>query len=606
MKKATKILALATVLSMSLSLVNVHAAQTTTKIFEEDFNDWTAATTDYVKDNYWSDGGYTGNKIALVDEAEGDKALGFRSGVSIIKNFKESYDGLFGVSYTAKVSDKHSDKNGADSYVESVMELTLQDVKTGRDRRLHIQFGNKQALLYLRDNGAPKAWNYISQATVLEGEIDVTVRLNLDEKTFKLEAKDKENHTFTYEKGLEDDYKVKSMMFGASGDGTVYEKNESDSWTATTKYKYTTVDDIAVYQRDIPNDELTYLNKDFTDWSNDFFGGNLYDGWKYAADNYLKGQTAASDTTGNSLLTFENGKMKVNVVKNSNDRLYNAIIPLSETLTDGIAELSFKAQQNVGSEFAMVKAVASDDKELTSLWIKDGTVTLNHQYDNSAQKPNGSATPVKNAEGEHSYKLIINIDEKTMSVYYDGQYKGQYNIGLHAYQGTNLSYIALANIVIDDLVVKKAPLMTQYNYYGLRKDRSEELGDTWNAQWNETSENQYGHFMKCTTTDFWYSQDFGTKLTVSNPTGLDKNVMVVSAIYDADGRLYSVAMSDVKTLNKKSEDDAQSSELTTFDVKHEGLKLPQNTASFKFKTFLFDSIDSLTPVGEAIAMPTAN
>lgn len=618
MKKATKILALATVLSMSLSLVNVYAAQTTTKIFEEDFNDWTAVTSDAVVENGWTSGGITnGNKMVLSAVAEGDKALALRSGVFVKKEFKSLQSGNFGITYQTEASKAYLFKksNGdvvENDVVESTLKIGLKDEAQSASHILYVHFGNQTSMIHLRNyNGGnlslPNNWHYSAPATTLTGKINVSIKLDLAGKNCVIKAEDTEGHTYNFTKALPSayNYKVEYIAIGADGEGDVYAKDEETGNLATTGEKvYGKVDNIVVYQKDAPvTGELTYLNKDFTSVTEDFFAGDLYDGWKYAKDNGLKNQTTATDATGKELITFTDGAMNVGMVLSSDNRSYNAIIPLSQTITEGVFEISFKAKKYDTTKGAgMIKLVGENYNQSASVWLAgDNRINLNHESNDSRQLPYDmvSLTGI-DATVFHTYNLRVNLDSKCFTLFIDGKYKGEISFNDVAYCADDFKYVALRNVTIDDLVVKKAPLMTQYNYYGLREDGTEEISD-WKAQWTETAENQYGHFVKAKSEDFWFTKNFGTKLTIANPTGLEKNVMLISAIYDGSGKLYSIAMSDVKTLNTKA---ANGTELTTFDVKHEGKRLEPSMANYTFKTFLFDSIDGLVPVcGEAIVMP---
>lgn len=617
MKKATKILALATVLSMSLSLVNVHAAQTTTKIFEEDFNDWTAVTSDAVVENGWTSGGITsGNKMGLSTVAEGDKALALRSGVSVKKVFDSLQSGNFGITYQTEASKAYLFKkaNGdivENDVVESTLKIGLKDEEQSASHTLYAHFGDRTALIYLRAANGAKVdnnWHYISNGeTGLTGKINVSIKMDLAGKSCTIKAEDTEGNTYGFTKALPSgySYKVDSIEFGADGEGDVYATNdETGNLAMTGEKEYGKVDNIVVYQKDAPvTDSLTYLDKDFSSATEDFFAGDLYDGWKYAEDNKLKAQITATDTTGKELITFTDGAMNVGMIMSSNNRSYNAIIPLSQTITEGVFEISFKAKKYDTTKGAgMIKLVGTDYNQSASVWLAgNNLINLNHESNNSALLGNDmvSLTGI-DATVFHTYNLRVNLDSKCFNLFIDGKYKGEISFDNVAYCTSDVKYVALRNVTIDDLVVKKAPLMTQYNYYGLREDGTDEISD-WKAQWTETSENQYGHFMKAKSEDFWFTKNFGTKLTIANPTGLNKNVMLISAIYDAKGKLYSIAMSDVKTLNTKAANDT---ELTTFDVKHEGKRLEPSMANYTFKTFLFDSIDGLVPVcGEAIVMP---
>lgn len=616
MKKATKILALATVLSMSLSLVNVHAAQTTTKIFEENFNDWTAVTSDAVVANGWTEGGASNNKMGLSTVAEGDKALALRSGVSVKKVFDTLQSGNFGITYSTQPSEAYIFKkaNGdvvENDVVESTLKIGLKDETQSASHILYAHFGNGTSMIHLRAANSAKiddGWHYISNSsTGLTGKINVSIKLDLAGKNCVIKAEDAEGHTYNLTKALPSayNYKVEYITIGADGEGDVYAKNEeTGNYALTSEKVYGKVDNIVVYQKDAPvTDELTYLNKDFTSVTDDFFAGDLYDGWKYAKDNGLKNQTTATDATGKQLITFTDGAMNVGMVLSSDNRSYNAIIPLSQAITEGVFEISFKAKKYDTTKGAgMVKLVGSNYNQSASVWLSGSDrINLNHESNDSTQLKNDmvSLTGI-DATVFHTYNLRVNLNSKCFTLFIDGKYKGEISFDSVAYCADDFKYVALRNVTIDDLVVKKAPLMTQYNYYGLREDGTDEISD-WKAQWTETAENQYGHFVKAKSEDFWFTKNFGTKLTIANPTGLEKNVMLISAIYDKDGKLYSIAMSDVKALNTKT---ANGTELTTFDVKHEGKRLEPSMANYTFKTFLFDSINGLVPVcGEAIVMP---
>ena len=228
----------------------------------------------------------------------------------------------------------------------------------------------------------------------------------------------------------------------------------------------------------------------------------------------------------------------------------------------------------------------------------DKKLFLNHEWgsENANSKNDGGATladVVKPGEFQ-KYRFVLDTENAVYDVYIDGVYKGCYNARWNYKNDDtkNIRQMGFANVKIDNLVVKKAPMLYEYKYYGVRGDGTGV--EDWNSNWNETSAPAQ-YMQKLTMKDFWHSE-FGVKLTVSNPTGLEKTAVLISAVYDENGKLFSVAMSDQKTLNTKT---ANGTELTKFDVKH-SRRMLANMATYNAKTFLWDTTGTLTPVIESI------
>lgn len=632
MKKFNKLLALAIAGVMSLSAVNfnVSAATETTKVFEENFNDWTGATQALTAEQGWSGGHDSYTKI--IETAEGEKCFGTGKGAGITKTFDNPYTGMVGVTYTGTTA-RYYNSEGTVQNLTNVIEMELYDEKTQEWDKLHIQFepavnangvNVTNYLIHLRrtlETGEKCTWHYLSGTTELSDKFDVTMKINFADDSLALTATsiveaetEAETKTFSFSKNFDCDYSSVKNIALTGGDSRVdtksYTYDETDSAWKETGRAYATYDNICVYQKDVKTlPALTYLDKDFTDLENDFFGGNNYEGIKYFNSNAMSNKYSAEDETGKSLITFSDGAMNVGYVLNSSDKAIWAMLPLSEAITDGIVELSFKAKEKDAATdniHGMIKLMSNfgNDKnsELVSLWLEKGGVSLNHQNGSSVAAYGGVSVASGLGDDYHRYKMVINIPGRVINLYIDDVFYGQFGCYISQYQGNNFGYIALQNVVIDDVVVKKAPLLYQYSYEGLRESPAEDegLSEEWKEQWTQTAENTYGHRTKKTTTDFWYSK-LGTKMTISNPTGEDRTVMLISAVYDPEGKLYSAAMSDMVTLNKKDAE-GNGTEVTTLTAEHTK-RMAASMASYSIKTFVFDSITGLTPIYNAIEMP---
>ena len=232
---------------------------------------------------------------------------------------------------------------------------------------------------------------------------------------------------------------------------------------------------------------------------------------------------------------------------------------------------------------------------------KPDEVRFNHQ-DGLVRIQNGFKLAIP--EGLHEYKFLIDNVNDHYSLFVDGEYKGYYNFNgnykLYCETADSQKHLrlVLSNVIIDDVVVKDEPLLTQYYYTGYRADGTGEI-ENWGAGWTQTGENEYGHFSQHDITAFWFSKYYGTVVKIANPTNLDKTAVVFNALYDTSGKLVSVAMSDQKKLNTV---EANGTSITEFSVTHADMRMPGNLTNYTSKTIVMESTDNLKPLYNAIVL----
>ena len=585
MKKVKRLLGLVISLVMFASIIPANAAETSTKVFSDDFSS-AEKMSEY---ELIMASSYTGPQVWLDSNV-----LKINQGRGVKKTFDTPYTGMVAVEYDA----------GMNSEVRNVIDVGLT-ATDGKACVFHL--GLKDYLSVRGEDGtqfSSLSWhapsiikdnlsdtlNHIKLVFDFgKQEIYVTVSNENSTKTEMVGKFPVEMKAVTY---------IKMSGAGGSGWGT-----------------HTTFDNVEVWQRDIITiPEYTYLQNNFTNLNGDYFGGDLYPTVKYAVDSNqgLRNPTDASSTDpiATSLIKFENGAMEVgNGYTDPTTQVtsnYCAVIEMPEQINNEMVELSFKArmkdptaQGKFGKVALFAKGVCFG---ISMYW--DGEypdkVRFNHQYGQANQNGFEFIMP----EDLHEYKFIIDNVNDHYSIFVDGEYKGYYNFGsaykefcTSADSQTHLR-LALSNVIIDDVVVKDAPLLTQYYYTGYRADGTGEIKD-WGAGWTQTGENEYGHFSQHDITAFWFSKYYGTVVKIANPTNLDKTAVVFNALYDTSGKLVSVAMSDQKKLNTVA---ANGTSITEFSVTHNDMRMPANLTNYTSKTMVFDSVDSLTPLYDAIVL----
>ena len=586
MKKVRKLLGLVLSAAMLASMIPARAAETSTRVYFEEFNTGATLTTDKAAEMGFSGGGSAPQALIAYG------VLKLNNGKSIKKTFDTPYTGMVGI--TMDTGTTNSDiKNRA-------VEIGLK-AEDGKDCVLYIGFGSSMYLRgadgsRLKDNN--DNWWYRTDSILSTDNL-------LDSNNLKL--------VFTF--GTTQN--VSMTVSNSNGETTANLGKLPKNMQSVTYYKVTglqgtgwnnhiTFDNIAVWQKDIPSlPELTYVKEEFTDLSEDFFGGsNMYAGLKYYYYTDGRNRYDVTETTvnkdGEKLVDFSDEYMNVQIDFNDSSRRTDVIKKLPSDLT-GLIDISFDAA--IGDDTAQPAYISFYNSDEAAYYTTFASMHfrpnaknlfLNHEYGSEGESniAAGGATVagvVKPGEFQ-KYRFVLDTENEVYDVYVDGIYRGCYN-ALSSYKGDdtkNISQMGFANVKIDNLVVKKAPMMYQYKYYGIRGDGTGV--EDWNSQWTETSEPAQ-HKQKLTMKDFWHSE-FGVKLTVSNPTELEKTAVLISAVYDENGYLFSVAMSDQKTLNTKT---ANGTELTQFDVKH-SKRMLANMSAYNAKTFLWDTTGTLTPV----------
>lgn len=584
MKKVKRLLGLVISLVMLASTMPANAAETSTRVFFDDFES-EASMSEYVIDE--------SNSPYAVWLNDGKLKINQRRGAK--KIFDTPYTGMVAVEYDA----------GMNELVNNVMDIGL----TAADGKACVFRLILKDYLYVRGEDGTQ-WSTLSWAApdVItknlsdtqnhvkvvfdfgKQEIYVTVSNDNSTKTQKVGKFPVEMKAVTYIKMLDN-------------------KDTNGGWENHTYF-----DNVEVWQRDIPTlPEYTYLKNDFTNLSGDYFGGDLYSTVKYAVDSNQGSRyptdAAATDPIATSLIKFENGAMEVgngytdpSTQATSN---YCAVIELPEQINNEMVELSFKArmkdptaQGKFGKVALFAKGVAYG---ISMHWEggKPNEVRFNHQYGQENKNGFKLALP----EGLHEYKFLIDNVNDHYSLFVDGEYKGYYNVNgdykLHCTSADSQTHLrlVLSNVIIDDVVVKDAPLLTQYYYTGYREYVEGEIKD-WLDVYTQTGENQYGHNSVHKMTDFFYSKYYGTVVKIANPTNLDKTAVVFNALYDPTGKLVSVVMSDQKKLNTV---EANGTSITEFSVTHD-LRMPGNLTNYTSKTIVMESLDTLKPLYDAIVL----
>ena len=589
MKKVKRLLGLVISLVMLASTIPANAAETSTKVFFDDFES-EESMSQY--ELIWTDN-YTGPQVYLNG---GVLKINQRRGAK--KTFDTPYTGMVAVEYDA----------GMNSKVNNVMDIGMTAVEDDKKCVFRLVLGS---YLYVRgegDNGTQ--WSTLNYETPDVITKNLSDTLNHVKVVFDF---GKQEIYVTVDNGES----TKTQMVGkfpVKMKAVTYIKMMDDKDKIGGWENHTYFDNVEVWQRDIPTlPEYTYLKNDFTNLSGDYFGGDLYSTVKYAVDSNQGSRyptdASATDPIATSLIKFENGAMEVGngytdptTQETSN---YCAVIELPEQINNEMVELSFKArmkdptaQGKFGKVALFAKGVAYG---ISMHWEggKPDEVRFNHQYGQENKNGFKLALP----EGLHEYKFLIDNVNDHYSLFVDGEYKGYYNVNgdyklycTSAESQTHLRLV-LSNVIIDDVVVKDAPLLTQYYYTGYREYVEGEIKD-WLDVYTQTGENQYGHNSVHKMTDFFYSKYYGTVVKIANPTNLDKTAVVFNALYDPTGKLVSVVMSDQKKLNTV---EANGTSITEFSVTHD-LRMPGNLTNYTSKTIVMESLDTLKPLYDAIVL----
>ncbi|MBQ3038891.1 MAG: hypothetical protein IJD30_06925, partial [Clostridia bacterium] len=590
-------------------------------VFKEDFNDWensskgTAASKGYTEGN-------NEPYCKMIVDSETDKSFGVNQFGSLVKTFETPYEGDFGVTYKSALSDEYINMNGDTKRAGNVMELnlTLED-NTSSILSIYTTIVDPAGYYTSVRGNVIAATQDMRDATIFDGENDVKVLFDYNAQKFyvTINGITKEINTTKAVKALSG-FALKSVFIGNSINGVEYENTAAEGeeaiWTATGNIYYGSFDDIKVYNKPAAvTPAMTYLNMDFAYDEDDFFQKDLYSTMNYGTFTSSSFPAAsATDEIATELIKFENNELVVsNDVVNESNRPYYAVINnLPDKINDELVELSFKAKRPEGQPDAAVFGIYDTNGVNNIVLYIDGNdeslaVNLNHQDGDSAATVYGISA-VKQARklfdaGYHNYKLLINNKDKMYSLYIDGEYAGTYSFVLNnTYSSFIHKRIALKGIIVDDIVIKQAPLMTQTYYKGVRGDgTAENLPEDWADNYIE-AENAYGHYPKFPLIEYWYAENFTNVVNISNPTGEDKTAMVINALYDNNGKLISVAASEEKTLNKLAEDGTGTT-ITSFEVTH-STRVPSadKIKNGKCKTIVLESINTLTPVYEAIVL----
>jgi hypothetical protein len=584
MKKVKRLLGLITSLVMLASTIPANAAETSTRVFFDDFES-EASMSEYVIDE--------SNSPYAVWLNDGKLKINQRRGAK--KTFDTPYTGMVAVEYDA----------GMNELVNNVMDIGL----TAADGKACVFRLILKDYLYVRGEDGTQ-WSTLSWAAPDVITKNLSDTLNHVKVAFDF-GKQEIYVTVSNENGTKTEMvgKFPVKMKAVTYINMMDNKDTNGGWQNHTYF-----DNVEVWQRDIPTlPEYTYLKNDFTNLSGDYFGGDLYSTVKYAVDSNQGSRyptdAAATDPIATSLIKFENGAMEVgngytdpSTQATSN---YCAVIELPEQINNEMVELSFKArmkdptaQGKFGKVALFAKGVAYG---ISMHWEggKPNEVRFNHQYGQENKNGFKLALP----EGLHEYKFLIDNVNDHYSLFVDGEYKGYYNVNgdyklycTSAESQTHLRLV-LSNVIIDDVVVKDAPLLTQYYYTGYREYVEGEIKD-WLDVYTQTGENQYGHNSVHKMTDFFYSKYYGTVVKIANPTNLDKTAVVFNALYDPTGKLVSVVMSDQKKLNTV---EANGTSITEFSVTHD-LRMPGNLTNYTSKTIVMESLDTLKPLYDAIVL----
>ena len=587
MKKVKRLLGLVISLVMLASTIPANAAETSTRVFFDDFSSeesmsqyeliWT--------DNYTGPQVYLNGGVLKINQNRGAK-----------KTFDTPYTGMVAVEYDA----------GMNSEVKNVIEIGLTAVED--DKACVFRLGLNDYLSVRGEDGTQ--WSTLSWANPDVITKNLSDTLNHVKVVFDF---GKQEIYVTVDNGES----TKTEMVGkfpVEIKEVTYLKMSGTGSSGWANHTY--FDNVEVWQRDIPTlPEYTYLKNDFTNLSGDYFGGDLYSTVKYAVDSNQGSRyptdASATDPIATSLIKFENGVMEVGngytdptTQETSN---YCAVIEMPEQINNELVELSFKArmkdptaQGKFGKVALFAKGVAYG---ISMHWEggKPDEVRFNHQYGQANENGFKLAIP----EGLHEYKFLIDNVNDHYSIFVDGEYKGYYNFNgnynLYCTSADSQKHLrlVLSNVIIDDVVVKDEPLLTQYYYTGYREyvEGEDEIED-WLPVYTQTGENQNGHYLIHNMTDFFYSKYYGTVVKIANPTNLDKTAVVFNALYDPTGKLVSVAMSDQKKLNTV---EANGTSITEFSVTHD-LRMPANLTNYTSKTIVMESTDNLKPLYNAIVL----
>ncbi len=326
----------------------------------------------------------------------------------------------------------------------------------------------------------------------------------------------------------------------------------------------------------LDNIVIDYDVMDMVYLSNSFDNGAPYK-YQYRTDNDGNRYNATNEL-GKSILKIEGGVLDAAYVKNDAGRKYLAVAYVPAKIDSGLLEVSFDAKWGGEENMpAYVNFYHTGNNSFAELVIRpEGSIAINHEY--GMANSNGAYAGNVDVTGANNYKIIFDLDNNVYDLYIDNVYVGQFIFKLGQENMTNpFSYMGFTNITIDNLVVKKAELMREYNYtYVLGEEETAPVCNT------------------ITDITGFAGKQLVTNMTISNPTKLDKTAVLASAVYDADKTLVSVALSDTKTLNKDTE-------LTTFTATHD-TALPADVTGYTAKTFVFETMTNIKPVYDYLLM----
>ena len=564
MKKVKRLLGLVISLVMLASTMPANAAETSTRVFFDDFES-EEKMSEYELidiDNYEGPQVYLNGGVLKINQRRGVKKI-----------FDTPYTGMVAVEYDA----------GMNSEVNNVMDIGL----TAADGKACVFRLILKDYLYVRGEDGTQ-WSTLSWAAPDVITKNLSDTLNHVKVAFDF-GKQEIYVTVSNENGTKTEMVGK---FPVKMKAVTYIKMLDNKDTIGGWENHTYFDNVEVWQRDIPTlPEYTYLKNDFTNLSGDYFGGDLYSTVKYAVDSNQGSRyptdASATDPIATSLIKFENGAMEVGngytdptTQETSN---YCAVIEMPEQINNEMVELSFKARMKdptAQGKYGKIALFAQGVAYGIGIHWEGGKpdeVRFNHQYGQENKNGFKLALP----EGLHEYKFLIDNVNDHYSIFVDGEYKGYYNFNgnynLYCKTADSQKHLrlVLSNVIIDDVVVKDEPLLTQYYYTGYRADGTGEIKD-WLPVYTQTGENKYGHYLIHNMTDFFYSKYYGTVVKIANPTNLDKTAVVFNALYDPTGKLVSVAMSDQKKLNTV---EANGTSITEFSVTHD-LRMPAKLTNY--------------------------
>lgn len=566
MKGLKKILVTAAVMIMCVSAVaNAEGTTDSDLYFSENFDGWTSGKiTEAVAAEKGYSGGsgqYNSNCVIAAGDADDNMKFGIKGGNNIQKNFDSLLSGMIGIEYDVTSSLSETDEKKVYNQGTMVLGFNMAD---GTDKEITITQSDYVTWYGFDRSGE---WKYNSTEASLINHITAYVNTETDMFNIKFTDKTGAHRSF-------------NLTLPAKVNSVKYFKILAHS----NNMDYAYFDNINVYQRSVSAlPELTYIDEDFSYGDTGFFSAYT-DG--YSKLKYYNISSANSmkdiDDFAKGFINFSENCLNVGYTVNENNRRYAALLPFSQELS-GILDISFDARHGGNNNVAAYIDFICENKEIIGgIYIRpnsgeneayDSMLCVNHEWGINNQYNTGAMIKKVDTAKPNHYRIVMDTINHVFDLYVDNKYYGAYAFSPIVETSESLVRIGFTNVIVDNLVVKKSELLREYSYDFVGNE-------------SVNPNRAFGSLAELA------GKKPIVKLTISNPTKLDKNAVLISAIYDADGRLVSTAVSEQKSLT---------AELTSLEAAHSAA-LPVDSTGYFEKTFVFESLSNLKPMYEPLEL----